>query len=101
MPLITCPDCGKQVSDQAPACPNCGCPIQTTVSPEKTQTIEATAKSWKGMQLIGGLSICLGVVSCVYLISDPTSSGTTTAIFLILGLILMICGKFGAWWYHE
>jgi hypothetical protein len=29
MPLITCPDCGKQVSDRAPACPNCGCPISS------------------------------------------------------------------------
>lgn len=28
MALITCPDCGKQVSDKAPACPNCGCPIK-------------------------------------------------------------------------
>ena len=26
MPLITCPDCGKEISDQAPACPNCGRP---------------------------------------------------------------------------
>lgn len=24
MALIKCPDCGKQVSDQAPSCPNCG-----------------------------------------------------------------------------
>ena len=24
MPLIVCPDCGKQFSDSAPACPNCG-----------------------------------------------------------------------------
>jgi hypothetical protein len=24
--LITCPDCQKQISDLAPACPNCGCP---------------------------------------------------------------------------
>ena len=27
MGLITCPDCNKKVSDRAPACPNCGCPI--------------------------------------------------------------------------
>ncbi|MBR2790769.1 MAG: zinc ribbon domain-containing protein [Eggerthellaceae bacterium] len=26
MPLITCPDCGHQVSDRASFCPNCGCP---------------------------------------------------------------------------
>ena len=27
MALITCSECGKQFSDKAPACPNCGCPI--------------------------------------------------------------------------
>lgn len=27
MPLIQCPDCSREVSDQAPACPSCGRPI--------------------------------------------------------------------------
>ncbi len=27
MALITCPDCGKQVSDSAPTCPSCGRPV--------------------------------------------------------------------------
>lgn len=27
MALILCYECGKQVSDKASACPNCGCPI--------------------------------------------------------------------------
>jgi len=27
MGLVTCPDCGKRVSDRAIACPSCGCPI--------------------------------------------------------------------------
>ncbi len=26
MALITCKECGKQYSNQAPACPHCGCP---------------------------------------------------------------------------
>lgn len=26
MALITCTECGKEFSDKAPACPNCGCP---------------------------------------------------------------------------
>lgn len=30
MSLIKCPDCGKEVSDKAPACPNCGRPIAPT-----------------------------------------------------------------------
>lgn len=27
MALINCPECGKQISDKAPTCPNCGCPV--------------------------------------------------------------------------
>lgn len=29
MPLVECPDCGKKVSDLAPACPGCGRPSQS------------------------------------------------------------------------
>lgn len=25
--LIQCPECGKQISDKADSCPNCGCPV--------------------------------------------------------------------------
>ena len=35
MALIKCPECGKQISDQAEACPKCGCPIEPkTYCPE-------------------------------------------------------------------
>lgn len=27
MALIQCPECGKEISDKAASCPNCGCPI--------------------------------------------------------------------------
>lgn len=27
MSMIICEECGKEFSDKAPACPNCGCPI--------------------------------------------------------------------------
>ena len=36
MALIDCPDCGKQVSSNAPACPNCGAPIATPVVERKS-----------------------------------------------------------------
>jgi hypothetical protein len=46
MPLIECPECGKQVSDKAPSCPNCGVPIAqqapapppATAPPQKRNT---------------------------------------------------------------
>ena len=33
MPLITCSDCGREISNRAPACPHCGCPTQGTNIP--------------------------------------------------------------------
>lgn len=30
MALIKCSECGKEISDKAEACPNCGCPIKTS-----------------------------------------------------------------------
>lgn len=34
MAMISCPECGKQISDRAASCPNCGCPISATPVPE-------------------------------------------------------------------
>lgn len=31
MALIKCPECGREVSDKAPACPNCGYPLDSAV----------------------------------------------------------------------
>lgn len=28
MGLVTCPDCGNQVSDRSDSCPKCGCPVK-------------------------------------------------------------------------
>lgn len=30
MPLTTCPECHRSVSDKAPACPNCGAKLRTS-----------------------------------------------------------------------
>jgi len=32
MALIKCPECGKEISDKAGSCPNCGCPIKQSTS---------------------------------------------------------------------
>lgn len=31
MALIKCPECSKEISDKASACPNCGCPLSEMV----------------------------------------------------------------------
>ena len=32
MALIICEECGKEISDKAVSCPNCGCPISGKVN---------------------------------------------------------------------
>jgi type IV pilus assembly protein PilA len=37
MALVSCPDCGTQVSDQAPACPKCARPLHAQQPPQSQQ----------------------------------------------------------------
>lgn len=50
MPLIACPDCGREVSDAAKACPACGFPIaekQAAAAPAPTDELLAEVRpSW-------------------------------------------------------
>lgn len=58
MALIACPECCKQISDQATACPNCGFPItskmdvnsEKAADAERVKTINPTRASIKGSE---------------------------------------------------
>jgi hypothetical protein len=43
MALITCPECGAQVSDAAPACPKCGYPVAAAPAGAVAAATAATA----------------------------------------------------------
>lgn len=38
MSLIRCPECSHEISDQASACPQCGCPIRSSQTEAKKRT---------------------------------------------------------------
>ena len=106
MALTKCPDCGKEISDQAPACPNCGRPQATqphqtgatsSFKHKEVVTIQATGKQYKAMEVVGVIGMLTGTVSCVI----SKSPGGFTAFFLFAGLALYIAGRFGAWWHHK
>lgn len=50
MALITCPECGHQVSDQAETCPNCGIKIAGSVSPAMQQPVQQTVQQANDLQ---------------------------------------------------
>ena len=116
MSLITCPDCKNQISDQAPVCLNCGRPITAAqknpgqnISPG-IQTIEATGKKWKLLQMVGVCVMVVGMVSCVgsvysgSLLDPAHTAGNINRVFPViswLGFFIIIAGRIGAWWHHR
>ena len=112
MALIKCPDCGKEFSDQAPACPNCGRPNNNmNISmPHSTPSINKETKnkekSYKTARLvIGIISIVLfflvSLQSCAAGIGNALSSsgelsgsaGFLLAICMLISGIITICLK--------
>lgn len=65
MALISCPECGKQISDVAESCPHCGFPVASRQAPppEPDETADPNGKNvgcgtlmlWGIVFLIGGL----------------------------------------------
>ncbi len=84
MSLINCKECGKEISDQAKACPNCGYPLK---------------KKGNGFAIA---SLVLGIISCVYslpiltTISEPDMPKAATiamAVYIMLfGVLSFIFG---------
>ena len=55
MALMGCPECHRPISDWAPSCPHCGCPVTKMAEPESTSPPFAPAAgsrrgtAWKGV----------------------------------------------------
>lgn len=112
MALITCPDCGKEFSDQAAACPNCGRPHSlnkpTEVlnnSPDKTIVINNNSSA----------SAYAGSAPTAYVNSRPKNKwiALLLCIFTLCGhkfyegkigmgiLYLITGGLFGIGWFVD
>lgn len=70
MALIKCPECQKEISEQATSCPNCGCPISPVKVEQKycKHCGELIDKDCvicpKCGKQVEDLNICLDISSC-------------------------------------
>ena len=62
MALIKCPECGKEVSDKAMTCPNCGCPISAR------NDSETQSSGIKDFDKIPIFKICIGICAILTLL---------------------------------
>lgn len=84
MALMVCPECGKQVSDQAEACPNCGYPIPKYIAEQKKQAelaaaeakkAEATAVIAKATKKPVSTKTKIIIAACVFVIIGGLTAG--------------------------
>jgi len=99
MALIKCEDCGKEVSSMAPACPQCGRPMNIPGQQDPT-TIQATSKQYKGRMLIGAIMCGIGF-PLTFLGEENMAIGLTGAFLCFAGLALFVGARIGAWWHHR
>jgi len=102
MALIKCPECEKEISDQAPTCPHCGAPLKQTES-NPTTIKESSPPVWGIIGIISGLgALFLPYFAAVFLLpvsfisgvvayrKGQKKSGITTIILATLALCWVI-----------
>ena len=76
MPLITCPDCQKEISDAAPACPNCGRPLAVengSSPPQQVEIIGVQIKSKRGRTVFIVALLLIGLAVGAYFYINSTN----------------------------
>ena len=107
MAMVTCGECGAQVSDQAAACVQCGAPVAadgkaagaalTTTQGTSKRLKLLTLVSW--VMIIGGLAVFFGSMPEQGAASAEVNM-TAFGVFAV-GLLLLIVTKFRRWWHHA
>ena len=90
MALIRCPECSRDISDRAAACPRCGRPLKALA-----QLV------WKALMVVGGLMVVVAYFKYYWayfgsLDVDITARRQAMSIFAI-GVLIWILG----WWNRR
>jgi uncharacterized membrane protein YvbJ len=111
MALIKCSECGKEISDKAASCPNCGNPgtvapphmVSIVTSSRKPLKLEPVliSKEWKMEKLYAWCLIVLGFILIGMGMGNSAPDNPVAGIgelILVIGIIALIIGHIGAWY---
>lgn len=91
MALIICPECGNEVSDMAPSCPKCGCPILVNTVDEMASNVEITpGKKKKTPSYIVYQLMCMTIIPLIIMVLQVSGSFGQGMFALYFGLGLMV-----------
>ena len=77
MALIKCPECGKEISSMGKACPNCGCPINSTTKEKSFLQKTADKLDISVNELFGVIGLQAIVALIIILVFSGGGSSST------------------------
>ena len=99
MALISCPECGHQVSDKAALCPSCGVSIAPDIGREehekKLTTTQLTSKSLKMQSALSGGLFIIGFLIGI------TSEAALFYFIALFSFIWWLTTRIRIWWHHD
>jgi uncharacterized membrane protein YvbJ len=94
MSLVTCPDCGKQVSEQAPSCIHCGRPLKADlVKNPSAGSAEAVKKGDQRSKLrtdLGGAIAFVGLLIAIVVGMVGSAMAGWLLALAVLGLAIWV-----------
>lgn len=86
MALIQCPECSKEISDKAAACPSCGTPV-AAARPSATVAVKTTrgGAKWEA----GGFVLILAGLYALF-----SQSFGVGGLLILVGFVVFIVGRF-------
>lgn len=93
MALIKCKECGKEISDKAKMCVNCGCPVVLDTQKQTQQTTQniqkQTAQQKQSKTTMGVASMVLGILAILSILAYVVTEDAFIAIvFSVISLPL-------------
>ncbi|ELA8172820.1 zinc ribbon domain-containing protein [Vibrio alginolyticus] len=91
MALITCTECGKEYSDKASACINCGCPTEVNVSPphQETEQMEEESNLANNSYELSPLPQQESRNSSESTEEEPTKEAKARSVFVLVSIVLV------------
>ncbi|MFI4866890.1 MAG: zinc-ribbon domain-containing protein [Steroidobacterales bacterium] len=100
MAMLTCSECGRAISDKAPACISCGAPLPGAEPPSAfnrepmhSATPPLTSRQLRWRLALSGLTLVLGVIVADAVGRRPAagrSVATLAALLVVIGLCWFI-----------